>query len=349
MIINKIADPDVAQCPCARALAVKISELRHLSKVIRAVGTGEWIFRGHESADWHLSSSLEREFADIVPKSSNPIVNNAVRANSSNQFGLSDELYAIDTFKRLSQGLMTPVETEVEWLAAMQHYGTPTRLVDFTRSIYVALYFAFKNRRKKARRAIYAVRFKDLIHNATIRDDLVNVLLERYEPEGKNKSINFEKYRKHVQTGYYKNQLELQKTLIELSSRCIRKELQCEESGIIPVHVPGANERLVAQSGLFLLPRNFKSFECNLSASLGVAEGETFSPSQKIVNVDEHGVTSRLRNASILKFVFDEDKLSNDAIWNMLDQANVSALNLFPGLEGVASSIRYGEPLFRGN
>ncbi len=31
---------------------------------------------------------------------------------------------------------------------------------------------------------------------------------------------------------------------------------------------------------------------------------------------------------------------------NMLDQTNVSAMNLFPGLEGIAKSIRYGEPLF---
>jgi hypothetical protein len=41
--------------------------------------------------------------------------------------------------------LRVPADSDtVEWLALMQHYGAPTRLLDFTESFWIALFFAFE-------------------------------------------------------------------------------------------------------------------------------------------------------------------------------------------------------------
>ena len=115
MYDNRVEPPDGETTRHPKAIQVEIHQLSHLSKVIRALGTGGWIFRGHASSEWSLSSSLEREFL-VAPKTNN--LNQQVAAP---EFGKSDECYAIELFKRLSQGKIMPQAHEVEWLAAMQH------------------------------------------------------------------------------------------------------------------------------------------------------------------------------------------------------------------------------------
>ena len=53
---------------------------------------------------------------------------------------------------------IAPAENEkVEWLALMQHYGAPTRLLDWTNSAYVALHFALNNRKSTEDCAVWAI------------------------------------------------------------------------------------------------------------------------------------------------------------------------------------------------
>jgi len=92
------------------------------------------IFRGQSDASWPLESSLAR----------------AVRKGwSMGRQDEKDEVYAeywsVSKFQRRAHYYLQhlpPVADYVAWLSVMQHHGAPTRLVDFTRSLYVALYFA---------------------------------------------------------------------------------------------------------------------------------------------------------------------------------------------------------------
>src|SRR4051812_24341398 len=87
-----------------------------------------WAFRGQRDSAWRLSTSIDR-----VPVT-------ADRAIAESQL--------INTFKRRAHHFMvrTPLpDQEAEWLALMQHHGAPIRFLDWTRSPYVASYFAFED------------------------------------------------------------------------------------------------------------------------------------------------------------------------------------------------------------
>ncbi len=45
----------------------------------------------------------------------------------------------------------------LEWLSIMQHFGAPTRLLDFTYSIYIALYFAIEHMNQEEYSAIWCI------------------------------------------------------------------------------------------------------------------------------------------------------------------------------------------------
>ncbi|MDP2730813.1 MAG: FRG domain-containing protein [Dehalococcoidales bacterium] len=66
----------------------------------------------------------------------------------------------IREFQRRLHLYMTHIPDEIltdEWLSLMQHYGAPTRLLDFTYSPYVAAYFAFECAKPNSNVAVWAI------------------------------------------------------------------------------------------------------------------------------------------------------------------------------------------------
>lgn len=101
----------------------------------------KWFFRGQGNANWNLITSFDRYKLHSDP--------------------LKLEDYLITEFKRSAlhflQPSLIPTNT-LEWLALMQHYGAPTRLLDFTTSPYVAAYIAASELKEEHDRfAIWAI------------------------------------------------------------------------------------------------------------------------------------------------------------------------------------------------
>lgn len=91
-----------------------------------------WAFRGERSARWPLASSLFRRLSRFCDdKKLWP----AREARSLRIFRRKAHIYLHD------RGAL---DDDLRALALMQHYGAPTRLIDFTKSPYVAAFFALE-------------------------------------------------------------------------------------------------------------------------------------------------------------------------------------------------------------
>ena len=95
---------------------------------------GPYIFRGQPRSDWTLRPSIMR----MAPHSTVPAKMLNVEKRATEQFKRHYSIHGNELDRFLAG---TPPDSLV-WWSVMQHYGAPTRLLDWTESPYVALYYA---------------------------------------------------------------------------------------------------------------------------------------------------------------------------------------------------------------
>lgn len=109
-----------------------------------------YLWRGQRRADWSLSTTLDRQLEEIGISTLSPDSLEEISTGHLENFR-----YAA----RGRRGSSPPILSENEWWALGQHFGLATPLLDWTRSPFAALYFAFENGSvdEDVPRAVYAL------------------------------------------------------------------------------------------------------------------------------------------------------------------------------------------------
>ena len=170
------------------------------------------------------------------------------------------------------------------WLGIMQHHGAPTRLLDFTWSPYVAAFFALEGASADA--AIWAVSPPALNEPITLT---IN---------GKECMVDPENLGPWTEGNYEKYFLPNEHSFVDYGEPRIM------------------NQRLIAQSGTFLIPST-------------LAE-----PVEDILSRYPRP------KETLVKFILKTKRLREDAMRELYTM-NVSYYTLFPGIDGLARSMGY--------
>src|SRR5260370_31569637 len=114
-----------------------------------------WVFRGQSDSSWRLDTSLERAVIRHRPLGPDGGTFESYITRHPNDF----ECYLLQEVQQIAQGVADrpPAKHFFDWFDLMQHYGVPTRLLDWTHSPYVALYFALQDRPVGGECAVWAI------------------------------------------------------------------------------------------------------------------------------------------------------------------------------------------------
>jgi FRG domain len=268
---------------------------------------GSWCFRGQREATWFLNTSLDR----------------AVRrgystANSSGYYHLDRETEGRELLFRFQRQAYSyidhppPNDDLSSWFALMQHHGVPTRLLDWTESSYVALYFALEEepQGKEGLSAIWAL---DMAWLGIRGRQLLRSKPPQRTPTGSEAEADF-----NILLRQKTEEAEIvpdSESDAEYLNRLLR---QTEEPVIVRINPQERNGRMLAQHGVLL---------CKLFHQA------TFSVvlmRMMFHQIPDRPVVRKLEVGRNLRIEF----LKN------LRAMSINRASLFPGLDGFGMSLK---------
>lgn len=301
-----------------------IEDWEDFDKLFRGCGTV--VFRGQGNCAWDLTTNYERTFGM-----------NASRESSM-------------LHRCIAEGhlfVKHPPEKNdyVSWLAEMQHYEASTRLLDVSRSKYIALFMALMGMKDGERKSDGAVWAFDTVRADKILYDELRENMPYIEVEDSG-IIRGEGIMPYQDDGWKIANAAIgcepagKITVIDKSlERCRELLGKHYEQGMVVHVVPRrTNRRLVAQQGEFLFPFNIKrTFAQNLLGPIGGGDygGDlcVFGDAEK-----RHQAKSTVA-PNVIKVVIPYSL--RDEFIDRLIEMNISYQTLFPDEMGFMKSLQY--------
>lgn len=272
----------------------------------------KFVFRGQADSSWQLATSLERMVRLHTPNYIDRHLPTIYEHDMLVDFKWKYPLY---------EKLIVPsLEDNVEWLSLMQHYGAPTRLLDFTKSIFVALYMALDNSFMDSS-CIWG------LNTAFIDGPAVKLCVSE---QGKASG---------VVTGS-----ELKAFARSKANSYIDHYFSNTPKELYLIHPTLCNDRLSIQQGLFIMPSDITvPFMDILNEVLSMANPNTENVEVPIENFINYSYSDigKTSQRDILLFKINIPKRFKYQLTKLLIQMNITAETLYPGLSGMAKSLSY--------
>ena len=274
-------------------------------------------------------TSLEKFVSVLEELPSNR--NNLFRGHSNINYGIQPSLFRSPRLYKneymMYQELVircpesfVSCHTHLDFLVEMQHYGLPTRLLDFSLNPLVALYFSCENTAGIGEVIAYSVHNKEIVYSKSEKSSILSSLaVLSYENQ---QSICETAYGDDLEKFYLVQEELLEEVRIERPSFS-RKLTQDDACSPIFVKPPYGNKRIAHQNGIFLLWGLDRAY-------YGKENGEKHSGDNKKYRYTKDNK----------KVVFYIPSKKKGTILRSLDRIGINKAYIYPEIDDVADYIK---------
>lgn len=284
------------------------TEIEHWNDIFRLNQRfmSNFVFRGQGNTEWGLKTSLARMVEGHHPNYIDKTMPASYEQRMMDEFQWKYPSY--------DKSHIPGLDESIEWLSLMQHYGSPTRMLDFSYSMYVAMFMAIDGSFFE-KSAIWAL-------NKYVLSEKVLAKFCAERNTNVAATADLDRYTYNEATTAINRRFVIFKEKPELFLYATRPHL--------------SNERINRQQGLFVIPSSIEdSFEDILKDYYNVSFCGKMSFDDVVRLSIDHSYGQH--TVSVLKI--EIPKKLKYGISNVLRQMNITSETMYPGLDGLARSM----------